>query len=125
MPSGVDEVEELLRNAGTDAQVFVGEHVGLGDVTALVRQAWDLDALEHGYQEFLAEFGHHRDRDPLAATVELVHQWRRFPFTDPSLPGTLLPAGWSGVAAARLFARLHARWAADARATWAVLNTEG
>jgi phenylacetic acid degradation operon negative regulatory protein len=121
----VHEVDEVLRDAGTDAQVFVGEHAGLGEVTALVRQAWDLNALEQGYQEFIAEFRSRRDRDPLAATVELVHQWRRFPFTDPLLPGTLLPAGWSGVAAARLFARLHARWAADARAEWAVLNTEG
>jgi phenylacetic acid degradation operon negative regulatory protein len=120
----VDEIERVVRNAGADAQVFVGERVGLGEVTTLVRQAWDLDGLEQGYQDFLAEFRQRRDRDPLAATVELVHQWRRFPWTDPLLPDTLLPAHWSGVAASRLFARLHARWAADARAEWAVLNVE-
>ena len=27
-----------------------------------------------------------RRRDPLAATVELVHAWRRFPWIDPALP---------------------------------------
>ena len=120
----VDAVRELLRDAGTDAQVFVGAHHEVGDVDLLVRQAWDLDAIEQGYEDFVAQFGKRRDRDALAATVELVHVWRRFPWTDPVLPGTLLPARWTGVAAARLFARLHARWAADARAEWAALNVE-
>jgi phenylacetic acid degradation operon negative regulatory protein len=118
------EVEQVLRDAGTDAQVFVAEHAGLGEVGALVRQAWDLDAIEQGYEEFVAQFARRRDRDALAVTVELVHQWRRFPWTDPLLPDTLLPARWTGVAAARLFARLHARWAADARAQWAALNVD-
>ncbi len=112
----------MLREAGADAQMFVGEHAGLGEPAALVRQAWDLDAIEAGYEDFLAQFGNRRDRDALAATVELVHQWRRFPWTDPVLPQPLLPARWTGVAAARLFRQLHARWAADARAEWAALN---
>ncbi|HEU5265268.1 MAG TPA: PaaX family transcriptional regulator C-terminal domain-containing protein [Jatrophihabitans sp.] len=120
----LDDVEQILRDAGTDAQIFVAEHAGLGEVGALVRQAWDLDAIEQGYEEFVAQFAKRRDRDALAATVELVHQWRRFPWTDPLLPDTLLPARWTGVAAARLFARLHARWAADARTEWAALNVD-
>jgi phenylacetic acid degradation operon negative regulatory protein len=118
----LEEIEQVLRDAGADAQVFVAEHAGLGEPTTLVRQAWDLDAIEQGYEDFLARFGRRRDRDALAATVELVHQWRGFPWTDPVLPQPLLPARWTGVAAARLFRQSHARWAADARAAWDALN---
>ena len=117
------EIEQVLRDAGTDAHVFVGQHAGLGEPKALVRQAWDLDAIEHGYEEFVAQFDKRSDRDALVATVELVHQWRRFPWTDPMLPQPLLPARWTGVAAARVFRQLHARWDADARAEWSALNT--
>ena len=34
----------------------------------------------------------------------LVHEWRKFLFTDPGLPAELLPPDWPGEAAARFFA---------------------
>jgi phenylacetic acid degradation operon negative regulatory protein len=119
------EAERALEQAGVlpGAQVFVGSHAGYGDLRAMVRQAWDLDEIEARYEQFLARFGGRARRDPLTATVELVHAWRRFPWTDPALPDRFLPRPWSGAAAARLFARLHARWSAAARAEWQVLNT--
>jgi phenylacetic acid degradation operon negative regulatory protein len=118
------DVQRALDEAGAlpDAQVFVAAHTGYGDLSVMVRQAWDLDAIEAGYEAFLDDFGGRTRRDALVATVELVHAWRRFPWVDPALPDELLPKRWSGAAAARLFTRLHARWSGAARAEWLRLN---
>jgi phenylacetic acid degradation operon negative regulatory protein len=125
----ISEVKRALTEAGAvpDAQVFVGTHGGQGELPAMVRQAWDLDEIEARYEDFIARFGDRaRGRsEPLTATVELVHAWRRFPWIDPALPEKLLPTPWSGSAAARLFARLHHRWSAAARAEWQRLNEAG
>lgn len=119
----VSAVEEVLADAGVleQARIFLGEHVG-GEQTAMVEQAWDLAAIEAGYREFLADFASASTSDPLARLVELVHAWRRFPWTDPTLPRELLPAHWSGAKAITLFRRRHARWAAAAMAQWVQLN---
>ena len=118
------EAKQALAEVGglTDAQVFVGAHADHGDLRAMVGQAWDLDAIEERYEAFLERFTRPGHRDPLLATVELVHAWRRFPWIDPALPDELLPTPWSGAAAAKLFARQHARWSAAARAEWQQLN---
>src|SRR5215472_18012219 len=52
--------------------------------------------------------------DVLTRQVKLVHAGRRFPSVDPVLPRELLPARWSGLDAARLFADQHQRWSSDA-----------
>jgi len=54
-----------------------------------------------------------------------VHAWRRSPSIDPVLPRELLPARWSGVKAARLFADRHQRWSVGARQEWERLNEPG
>ena len=117
-----DEVEQVLRQAGTDGQIFVAEHRGGGELAALVAQAWDLPAIEQRYEEFLAEFASPSARDPLTSLTELVHAWRRFPSADPGLPARLLPGRWSGARAASLFAARHARWSPDAVTQWIRLN---
>jgi len=118
------EAERVLGEAGlSDGQVFLAEHLAGGDLAVLVREAWDLDAIEDGYEEFLAEFGRFRGGDPLVRTVQLVHAWRRFPRTDPALPARLLPARWSGMRAAKVFARRRAGWHAAAQAEWRRLGT--
>lgn len=122
-PERVGEVERVLADAGVDdAQIFVGARQSHGDLRAMARQAWDLDAIEQGYEAFTASFAHRGGGDPLTDVVELVHAWRRFPWTDPLLPGTLLPSPWTGVAAAQLFTCLHDRWSAAAQQEWAALN---
>jgi phenylacetic acid degradation operon negative regulatory protein len=116
------EVERALGETGVDdAQVFVGT-AGYGDRPAMVRLAWDLPEIEQRYEQFIARFAGRTRPDPLTATIDLVHAWRRFPWIDPVLPAELLPAPWSGGAAATLFARLHGRWSASARAAWLELN---
>jgi phenylacetic acid degradation operon negative regulatory protein len=119
------EAERVLGEAGVhDGQIFLAEHHAGGDLAVMVREAWDLDAVEGSYEEFLAEFGRARGGDPVVRTVQLVHTWRRFPRTDPALPPVLLPARWSGARAAKLFARRRAEWHAPAQAEWHRL-TEG
>jgi phenylacetic acid degradation operon negative regulatory protein len=114
------EAERVLGEVGLlgDTQIFLAEHHGGGELSAMVRQAWDLDAIERGYEEFLGAFARQPSGDPLARVVELVHAWRHFPLRDPELPAELLPARWSGARAGELFQRQHATWAADAMAEW-------
>jgi phenylacetic acid degradation operon negative regulatory protein len=53
------EAERVLAEAGllAEAQIFVAERAGGGPMTALARQAWDLDDIERQYEAFLAEAG--------------------------------------------------------------------
>jgi phenylacetic acid degradation operon negative regulatory protein len=120
------EVERVLSEAGLadDAQIFRGQHAG-GQLAAMVAQAWDLDAIGCAYDAFLTAFADATARDPLAATIELVHAWRRFPFTDPDLPAQLLPREWSGTRAAALFRRRHAEWSPAAQAEWCLAAAAG
>jgi phenylacetic acid degradation operon negative regulatory protein len=113
------EVERVLHDAGLagDAQIFRARHAA-GQLAAMVAQAWDLAAIAADYDAFLTAFADGTARDPLARTIELVHAWRRFPWTDPDLPRQLLPRQWSGARAAALFCRRHAQWAPGAHAAW-------
>jgi phenylacetic acid degradation operon negative regulatory protein len=123
-PDREDEAISVLREAGVaaDAHVFVARRSGLADVQVMVAAAWDLGALEEQYEGFLEEFGATAPADVLARQVELVHAWRRFPALDPALPRELLPARWSGLEAADLFADRHERWSGPARQEWKRLN---
>ena len=88
------------------------------------RRAWDLETLAeaylvwHGFAErLLADPEAHlagpvpasEDERAFAVRSVLVHEWRKFLFTDPGLPAELLPEGWVGHQAAELFAREAAR----------------
>ncbi len=126
-PDREAEATGVLREAGVaaDAHVFVARRSGLADVQVMVASAWDLDAIEDRYQEFIEEFGASVPADLLARQVEMVHAWRRFPAIDPLLPRELLPARWSGLRAARLFADQHQRWSGEAKQEWKRLNEPG
>ncbi len=56
-----------------------------------------------------------RWRQAFGAVVELVHDWRRFPFIDPELPTELLPDRWAGATAASTFHERHAAWSPAAQ----------
>ncbi len=43
------------------------------------------------------------DEQAFAVRSRLVHEWRKFLFTDPGLPRELLPEDWPGAKAARFF----------------------
>jgi phenylacetic acid degradation operon negative regulatory protein len=120
------EAISVLREAGAadDTHVFVASRSGLADVQVMVAAAWDLSAIEEQYAGFLEEFRATGPADVLARQVELVHAWRRFPAIDPVLPRELLPARWSGLKAARLFADRHQRWSSEAAQEWKRLNEQ-
>ena len=75
-------------------------------------RAWDLDAIGAEYAAWLddaataleAHLAAHDDPEEaaFAARFHLVHEWRKFLFTDPGLPGRLLPDDWAGRRAERL-----------------------
>jgi phenylacetic acid degradation operon negative regulatory protein len=118
-----DVVADLELDAVTSS--FVGPFGAIGEQAEVVRQAWDLAAVESGYEEFLAEFAEASPCSPadvLSHQVLLVHAWRRFPFLDPELPAELLPEHWAGTRAAARFTELHARWAGPAEAHWTTLT---
>lgn len=106
---GEDEVDRLLADHASADRFTAAPSGGMSGAAALIRRAWDLDALAAAYDRFVAEL------TPLVATVpasdeeayavrfRLVHAWRAFLFTDPQLPPELLPPDWSGSAAARFF----------------------
>jgi len=120
------EAERVLRDAGVAdaAHVFVATRAGMTDTRAMVAQAWDLPVIGAQYERFIAEFATAEPGDVLARQLELVHAWRRFPSLDPALPAELLPAGWTGAMAARLFEDRHQRWLDASRGEWKLLNGE-
>jgi phenylacetic acid degradation operon negative regulatory protein len=106
---------------------FVATAGQVGDERTLARTAWDLDAIERRYEDFLELVGRRRprtDRQALVAQVRLVQEWRRFPLLDPGLPRELLPPRWSGNRAAEVFRERHAGWAARAGRAWAELTRD-
>ena len=107
-----------------DAHVFVARRTGLSDTKAMVAAAWDLPEIGAEYDRFVAWFRAQTPGDVLIRQLELVHAWRRFPSLDPALPRELLPARWSGIKAAQLFADRHELWLADSRREWKRLNSQ-
>lgn len=131
-PYARDEVEDVLSRNGSTAvrvvsQSAAPEHELLG--------AWDLDALATSYREWhehaadtvKQHLAAHEDPDEaaFAARFHLVHQWRKFLFTDPGLPLHLLPPDWPGATASNYFAVEEARLGERAdRFVERVLNDE-
>jgi len=112
-------VADLELDSATSS--FIGPFGAIGAEAEVVRQAWDLGAVESEYEDFLAEFAEADPQTPgdvLSHQILLVHAWRRFPFLDPELPAELLPEHWAGTRAATRFADLHRRWAAQAQEHW-------
>jgi phenylacetic acid degradation operon negative regulatory protein len=114
------EAEHVLYEAGADdqAQIFLSEHLAGRDLPTLVRQAWDLDEIEGKYAQFIDEFTRAPSDDPIVRVTQLVHAWRLLALVDPALPEELLPKGWSGIRAAKLFHRQHAKWEPAAIREW-------
>jgi phenylacetic acid degradation operon negative regulatory protein len=118
-----DAVRAVIRELGLEGQSFawVGPAGGIGEETRLLADAWDLAEVEERYLVFIDLFEKQQSRGPRSAfraQVELVQDWRQFPFLDPDLPAELLDHDWPGPRAAAAFHDRHARWARDARAAW-------
>lgn len=97
------ELDATLQRVGSSASTAVAD--GFDPAGAPV-DAWDLDALAAAYTVWLreaadrvaADLANHADpaEAAYAARFRLVHDWRKFLFTDPGLPIELLPHDWPG-----------------------------
>jgi phenylacetic acid degradation operon negative regulatory protein len=96
------EVVPLLAELGVAerAAVVVGDVAVIPGPAALVRRAWDLDALCDRYRGFAAEFAPYArrrgapridDREAFLVRTRIMHIYRGFPFLDPDLPDELMP----------------------------------
>jgi phenylacetic acid degradation operon negative regulatory protein len=109
---------ELVRAHGVDGHVAIFEAalVGPAHDRELVRRCWDLDAIAARYTAFMATTRRRAaslrlrlrrraisDATCFSEKIRLVHEYRKFLFVDPGLPDALLPSGWPGRDAARLF----------------------
>ena len=113
---------------GDNAIVLLAETGTFVPDSEILRRAWDLDVLADGYARFIDEFGRRRPSSPdgrFAALVELVHEWRRFPFSDPEIPHSLLPDAWPGRTAKRLFDTKHDAWSPAANEWFVHAETAG
>lgn len=103
------ELDVLLEADAVHADRFRAAYDG--EPGTLVRRAWDLDALATAYERWLVDARAvlaaagptDRPKDAFAVRSTLVHEWRKFLFTDPGLPRELLPEHWPGDEAAMLF----------------------
>jgi phenylacetic acid degradation operon negative regulatory protein len=125
-----DAVNAVVRELRLEGQAFawVGPASGIGDETRLLADAWDLAEVEERYLVFIDLFEKQQSSGPRSAfraQVELVQDWRQFPFLDPDLPAELLDHDWPGPRAAAAFHDRHSRWARDARAAWQELERVG
>jgi phenylacetic acid degradation operon negative regulatory protein len=109
-----------------DSTILWSNTIGAAEDGQLVSRAWNLDQLAASYSEFIGAHGSLRRDTPESAfvsVVELVHDWRRFPFVDPDLPTELLPDKWPGTAAVARFHDCHAAVSTDAQAWFASLES--
>ncbi|SMD26169.1 PaaX family transcriptional regulator [Kibdelosporangium aridum] len=114
-----EATEDMLRRLDLSgyADLFHSKHLAFGDLAEKVRRWWDLDQLEHLYNEFVqAHRAEHAsdDREAFVKYVRLLTDWRRLPYLDPGLPAELLPDDWVGIKAADLFFTLQAQLAVPA-----------
>jgi len=111
----LDQVEQVLAE-GSAIRVDLLTCRARSRVTDLdmVERCWDLDTLGRDYQDLVgrlqalpSELVTLPGPDALRLRIELVADYRHFPFRDPDLPGELLPDDWPGEQAHRLFVAAH------------------
>ncbi|MEU9348931.1 PaaX family transcriptional regulator C-terminal domain-containing protein [Streptomyces sp. NPDC048278] len=130
-----DETRRTLQRLGLTpyVDIFTGDHFAFGDLSAKVREWWDLDELAALYADFLERYRPVRERAAAGAVpareafgiyLPMLTEWRRLPYRDPGLPLSLLPPGWSGDTAGALFEELDRTLREPARAhALAVIHT--
>ncbi|MGB3375785.1 MAG: PaaX family transcriptional regulator C-terminal domain-containing protein [Microbacterium sp.] len=111
-----DETKAALHQAGLDdyVELFLGARVSSEPLTDAVRGWWDFAALEPLYRAFVDAYGHVlgaelNTEQAFRVYVAVVTHWRRLTYLDPGIPPDVLPEGWAGLKAERLFFDLHAQ----------------
>lgn len=117
------EIESLADSLGARAyiEMFTARHDGFAENQAIVARCWDLDSINNQYAAFVRKFKPMYDKhcrilaqgkdlessQYFVNRLTLIHEFRRFPYTDPNLPAELLPADWRGAETATLFRQYH------------------
>ena len=124
-----DDVAAVLDELGLGERAFTwaGPAVSGGDPAKLIDAAWDLADVEARYLRFVDRFAATEvvtASEAFVAQVQLVQEWRRFPFLDPDLPRELLDHDWPGARAAATFHDRHDRWHRRAQQEWDRMDDE-
>lgn len=107
---------EFAGRSGVQLDVFHGRSDGVAQDRDIAARCWNLGELDRDYQSLIARYrprlatyrhGGVQGRDALVERMQLIHDYRLFPFRDPDLPPELLPEGWSGRIAHELFLEAH------------------
>jgi phenylacetic acid degradation operon negative regulatory protein len=80
------------------------------DASAVIHDAFDLNALAERYRAFIHAWEQPSKRasaDPLVLTLRLSTQWLRIIRDDPRVPVQLLPNDWPAIRAQQLYRSLH------------------
>lgn len=116
------EVNLLIEKYDIQSYVdfFVSEYKGPQEDRALVEKSWPLQEIAERYQEFISTYSnqfivHHSminkgqmtNAECFVERTNLVHEYRKFLFSDPGLPKELLPKIWNGNHAALLFEQYY------------------
>lgn len=108
--------EAFADEPAAQLDVFRSRSPGPDSDRDIASRCWDLAALDRAYGEFLETYRPRlasyraeriRGTDALVERMNLIHDYRHFPFRDPDLPPELLPEGWSGRLAHEVFLEAH------------------
>ncbi|MFV2179417.1 PaaX family transcriptional regulator C-terminal domain-containing protein [Actinomadura sp. LOL_016] len=115
------DVGSIVGELGLDGRlkVFSGPAEEPTDVPAMLREAFDLDAVASGYRAFLDRW----DRpdplpdapDDLARYLWMTTEWLQLVRDDPRLPVEHLPDGWPAVRGQQVLLELRDRYQGNAR----------
>ena len=88
---------------------FTARYRGPAENQRLIDKCWNLDAIQQGYAAFIEVYRSKLDQQqPLSEEIcfceeiQLIHEYRKFLFSDPGLPDDLLPGTWLGHEAAHI-----------------------
>jgi phenylacetic acid degradation operon negative regulatory protein len=111
-----EQTVELLESVGVRSATVLRSTLthaqGGGDPLG----AWDLDAIQSDYEEFIAEYtpllgrvteGRVGSAEALVARTTVKDVWREMVGTDPELPANLLPGDWPAGRARAVFAQIY------------------
>lgn len=132
----LDQVERALaKDSAVRVDLLTCRSRGRSTDLDMVDRCWDLKTLGRDYQDLVGrlaalpparELAALPGPDALRLRIDLVADYRHFPFRDPDLPAELLPADWPGGRAHELFVAAHEALAAPAGAfVTAVLARHG
>lgn len=122
----LDAVATTLGGAsGARIDTFRSASAGRTADRDVAARAWDLEALDRDYRDLLTTYAArlpaYRDgavtgARALVERLQLIGDYRTFPFRDPDLPPELLPEQWSGRRAHEVFLEAHGLLRAPAEA---------